>query len=215
MQLDEDGSILFENTVSESGVTALTGESADEILGDDSVTGLRLKNGNIVEADLILFSVGIRPNLKLAKEAGIAVNRGIMVNEKMETSIGDIYACGDNAELNGRIYGNWPAASEMGKTAGANAAGEEAAFKDFVSSVVFNAMNSQIFSVGDVKTAGNNVEVLSSVNAEKRIYKKLFFKDKKLVGGILMGDTKRSVRLMKAVQSGKLLADALKEEILV
>lgn len=215
MQLDEEGSVLFEKAVSESGITALIGESADEILGDGSVTGLKLKSGNIVDADLILFSVGIRPNLTLAKEAGIAVNRGIVVNEKMETSIANIYACGDNAELNGRIYGNWPAASEMGKTAGANAAGEEAAFKDFVSSVVFNAMNSQIFSVGDIKPKGDIVEVISSVNAEKRVYKKLFFKDKKLVGGILMGDTKRSVRLMKAVQSGKMLADALKEEILI
>jgi flavorubredoxin/NADPH-dependent 2,4-dienoyl-CoA reductase/sulfur reductase-like enzyme/rubredoxin len=215
MQLDEEGSVLFEKTVSESGITALIGESADEILGDGSVTGLKLKSGKIVDADIILFSVGIRPNLKLAKEAGIAVNKGIIVNEKMETTISDIYACGDNAELNGRIYGTWPAASEMGKTAGANAAGEEATFKDFVSSVVFNAMNSQIFSVGDVKPAGGNVEVLSSVNVEKRVYKKLFFKDKKLVGGILMGDTKRSVRLMKAVQGEKLLADVLKEEILL
>jgi flavorubredoxin/NADPH-dependent 2,4-dienoyl-CoA reductase/sulfur reductase-like enzyme/rubredoxin len=215
MQLDEDGSMLFEKIVTEAGVTALIGEGAEEILGDGTVTGLKLKSGKLIDADLILFSVGIRPNLNLAKEAGLAVNRGILVNEKMETSIANIYACGDNAELNGRIYGNWPAASEMGKVAGANASGEEAAFKDFVSSVVFNAINSQIFSVGDVKPAGANVEVLSSVNTENRIYKKLFFKDKKLVGGILIGDTKRSVRLMKAVQAGKTMADVLKEEILM
>jgi NADH oxidase (H2O-forming) len=215
MQLDEDGSMLFEKTVAESGIEALIGESADEILGEGSVTGLKLKNGKVIDADLVLFSVGIRPNLNLAKEAGIAVNRGIIVNEKMETSIPNIYACGDNAELNGRVYGNWPAASEMGKVVGANASGEDAVFKDFVSSVVFNAINSQIFSVGDVKPAGANVDVLSSTNAEKRVYKKLFFKDKKLVGGILMGDTKRSVRLMKAVQAGKTMADVMKEEILM
>jgi NADH oxidase (H2O-forming) len=215
MQLDEDGSMLFEKIVAEAGVTALIGEGAEEVLGDGTVTGLKLKSGKLIDADLILFSVGIRPNLNLAKEAGLAVNRGILVNEKMETSIASIYACGDNAELNGRIYGNWPAASEMGKVAGANASGEEAAFKDFVSSVVFNAINSQIFSVGDVKPAGANVEVLSSINTEKRVYKKLFFKDKKLVGGILIGDTKRSVRLMKAVQAGKTMADVLKEEILM
>jgi NADH oxidase (H2O-forming) len=215
LQLDEEGSILFEKTAAESGITALTGEGAVEVLGNGSVTGLKLKSGKFIEADLILFSVGIRPNLNLAKEAGIAVNRGILVNEKMETSIANIYACGDNAELNGRIYGNWPAASEMGKTAGANAVGEEAAFKDFVSSVVFNAINSQIFSAGDVKPAGSNIEVLSSINAEKRVYKKLFFKDKILVGGILMGDTKRSVRLMKAVQSGKMMAEVMREEILM
>jgi flavorubredoxin/NADPH-dependent 2,4-dienoyl-CoA reductase/sulfur reductase-like enzyme/rubredoxin len=215
LQLDKEGSVLFEKVAVESGLTVLTNECADEVLGEGSVAGLKLKSGKIINADLIVFSVGIRPNLKLAKEAGLEVNRGILVNEKMETSAPDIYACGDNAELNGRIYGTWPAASEMGKTAGSNAAGEEAVFHDFVNSVVFNAINSQIFSAGNINPKGGNVDILSSSNPEKKIYKKLFFKDKKLVGGILIGDTKRSVRLMKGIQTGKMMVDVLKEDILI
>jgi NADH oxidase (H2O-forming) len=211
MQLDEDGSKLFEKSVQESGIAALTNEAADEILGEGTVSGLKLKSGKELAADLILFSVGIRPNIALAQKAGIEVNRGILVNERMETSIKDIYACGDNVELNGRIYGTWPAATEMGKTAGANAAGEEVPFKTFVNSVIFNAMNTQIFSVGDVKPQGESVEVIASEDAEKRIYKKLFFKDGKIVGGILINDSRRSVRLMKAVQGGKSMDEVLKE----
>lgn len=213
LQLDKEGSELFEKTVAEAGINILTGECAGEVLGEGSVNGLKLKSGKTIEADLVLFSVGIRPNVCLAKESGIEVNKGIIVNEKMQTNIENIYACGDNVELNGRIYGNWPAATEMGKVAGANAVGDEAEFKDFVNSIVFNAINSHIFSVGEVKLE-SGVEVLSSANPEKKIYKKLFFKDKKLVGGILMGDTKKSIKLLKSIQANKLMADVLKEDIL-
>jgi len=213
IQLDEKGSKLFEKSVQEVGITALTGEAADEILGDSKVTGLRLKSGKELPADLIVFSVGIRSNINLAQSAGIEVNRGIIVNEKMETNIKDIYACGDCAELSGRVYGTWPAASEMGKTAGAIAAGEETIFKSFVNSVIFNSMNTQIFSVGDVKPEGQSTEVIEHENADKRIYRKLFFKNKSLVGGILMNDTSKSVSLMKAVQAGKSMNEVLKEEI--
>jgi NADH oxidase (H2O-forming) len=214
LQLDKEGAAIFERTVAEAGIEVLTCECAEEVIGEGSVTGLKLKSGKVVPADIVLFSVGIRPNKNLAEKSGIAVNKGIIVNDKMETNIPGIYACGDNAELNGKIYGNWPAASEMGKVAGANAAGEEVTFKDFVNSVVFNAINTHLFSAGDIKTEGN-VEVLSAGNPEKRIYKKLFFKDKKLVGGILLNDTKKSVKLLKSIQAGKTMADVIKEEVLL
>lgn len=215
LQLDEEASSLFEQTVAEAGITAYVSEGAEEVLGEEIVTGIKLKSGKVIDADLILFSVGIRPNTALAKEAGIEVNRGILVNEKMETNIKDIYACGDNAELKGRIYGNWPAATEMGKVAGANAAGEEAVFQDFVSSTSFNAINTHLFTAGDIYPKGGNAETLSSSNVEKKIYKKLFFKDKKLVGAILLNDTKKSVKVMKAIQSGMTMEEALKEGLLM
>lgn len=214
-QLDRKGSQLFEKAVEEAGIVSLTGEAAEEILGEGSITGVKLKSGKELTADLVLFSVGIRPNINLAQKADIAVNRGILVNEKMETNIPDIYACGDDAELNGKIYGTWPAATEMGKIAGANAAGEALEFKQFINSIVFNAINTEIFSAGDVKPEGDNIEVLTSESEENRIYKKLFFKNGKLVGGILMNDTKRSVRLMKSVQLGRSMGEVLKEEVLV
>lgn len=140
LQLDEEASSIFENTVSR----------------------LRLKSGKVIDADLIVFSVGIIPNVNLAKEVAITANKGIVVNEKIETNINDIYACCDTVELNGIIYGNWPAASEMGKIAGANAVGDEVAFESFVSLTLFNAINTQLFSASDAKVTGNNVEVISS-----------------------------------------------------
>jgi flavorubredoxin/NADPH-dependent 2,4-dienoyl-CoA reductase/sulfur reductase-like enzyme/rubredoxin len=215
LQLDAEGSSIFEKAVSEAGIEAITNECADEVLGEGLVTGIKLKSGKVIPADIVLFSVGIRPNKNLAEKAGIEVNKGIIVNDKMETNIPDIYACGDNAELNSKIYGTWAAASEMGKVAGANAAGEEVNFKGFVNSVVFNAINTQLFTAGDIDLEGGNIEVLSAGNPEKKIYKKLFFKDKKLVGGILLNDTKKSVKLLKSIQAGKSMVDVIKEDILL
>lgn len=214
MQLDEEGSALFEKAVAETGVKALTGEAAEEILGEGRVTGLRLKSGKVIDTDLILFSVGIRPNINLPKESGLEVNRGVIVNDMMETNEADIYACGDIAELDGRVYGNWPAAIDMGKTAGANAAGDEAHFEGFVSSIVFNAMNVELYSVGDVSPKGDDVKEVSLSDPNNNVYKKIFFKNNKAVGGILMNDTKRSVRLMKGIQAHKTIQELLKDEIL-
>lgn len=215
LQLDEEASSIFEQTVSEAGITSYTGESAEEILGEGTVKGVKLKSGKVIDADLVLFSVGIRPNKALAEKAGIKVNKGIIVNDNMETSANDIYACGDNAELKGRIYGNWPAATAMGKAAGANAAGDDIQFKDFVSSIAFNSINTHLFTAGDIYPKDGSIETLSSVNAEKKIYKKLFFKDKKLVGGILLNDTKKSIKLMKAIEASMKMSDVIKEDILV
>jgi len=211
LQLDEEASPLFEQIVAENGITVYTNDAAEEILGEGSVTGLKLKTGKIIDADLILFSVGIRPNKSLAEKAGISVNRGILVNEKMETNIKDIYACGDSAELNGKIYGNWPAAIEMGKIAGSNAVGEEIIFKDFVNSTVFNAINTELFTAGDIYPNEGNIKTLCSANKENKIYKKLFFKDNKLVGAILLNDTKQSVKIMKAIQNAMTINDVIKD----
>ena len=99
----------------------------------------------------------------------------------METSIKDIYACGDVAEINGVVYGNWPAAIEMGKTAGANAAGDDKNFVGFQSPISFNAMNIEIFSCGKItQTEGKALELKDK---ENKIYKKLFFKDDIVIGG--------------------------------
>ena len=133
----------------------------------------------------------------------------------METNIENIYAGGDVAELNGRIYGNWVVSSEMGKIAGANAAGEDSAFKDMVCSTAFNAMNIHLFSTGELLSKDNNLVEYSLKNPNKNLYKKLFFIDDKIVGGILMGDTKKSVRVSELIQTKRSMSEVIRENILV
>lgn len=211
-QLDDEGATLFKNSVDSSGVDVILGDSVEEILGDSTVSTVKLKSGKVIETDMVLFSIGIRPNKQLAEKIGIKTDKGIIVNDKMETSFKDIYACGDVCEYNGRVYGNWPASVEMGKTAGANAAGDEAYFTDFVSSVIFSAMNAELFSCGNISP---DFKKLASEDPLNKSYEKLFFNDNKLVGGILIGDTKKSGKIMVAIQKGKTIQDMIKENFLL
>lgn len=214
IQLDSEGSEIFEKEVLASGITALKNESAEEVLGDGKVTGLKLKSGKILPADFIIFSVGIRPNKGLAEKAGIKVDRGVVVNQNMETSVPNIYACGDVAQIEDRVYGNWPAAIEMAKVAGANAVGEKVAFKDFVNSTVFSALNVELYSAGEIPTKNANVIEIGYRDDSRKVYKKLFFKNDVLIGGILLGDRSKAIKVNKAIQFKKNLSQVLKEDIL-
>ena len=213
-QLDEEGAELFKKVAIKSGINFILGDSLDKILGTDNVTAIKLRSGLTIKADLVLFSVGIRVNKILAENSDINTNNGILVNDKMETNIRNIYACGDVAELNGRIYGNWVVSTKMGEIAGANAAGDDCKFQDIVCSTAFNALNVNLFSTGELLSKDNNMAESSIKNPAKNIYKKLFFKQDELVGGILMGDTGKSVKLTELIILKKSMAEVSRENIL-
>lgn len=201
-QLDNEGSHIFNNIVDTSSIDVLLGESIDFINADENgVKSIQLKSGAILEVDMLLYSVGIKANINLAKSIDIECNRGILVNQQMETNIPDIFACGDVAEFNGLYYGNWPAAIEMGKVAGANAAEDNIKFEEFVSSVIFNAINTSVFSAGLIDFNDPNLEKISSVDLNNNKYAKLFFLDNVLVGGILIGDVSSSVKIILGIQN--------------
>lgn len=214
-QLDTEGSTFFNNIASTTNVNLLLGESIKNISAtSNGVTTINLNSGKTLDADVVLYSVGVRSNLDLAKTAGVECNRGVVVNSNMETNITDIYACGDVAELEGVYYGNWPAAIEMGKVAGANAACDDIKFEKFVSSVVFNAMNTTIFSAGVINFDDESLEKVGYIDTKTNKYSKLFFQDDKLVGGILIGDISSSVKIIMGIQKGKSKVAILSEEIL-
>ncbi|WP_139903863.1 NAD(P)/FAD-dependent oxidoreductase [Clostridium thermarum] len=203
-QLDDTGSELFKNIVNSSGVDIILGDSAEEIISHDTVSkvsALRLKSGKIIDTDLVLFSAGIRPNKTLAEKSGILCHRAIVVNEKMETNVKDIYACGDVAEINGIVYGTWPAAMEMGKVAGKNATGENSKFKEFSSSVIFRGLNAEVFSAGTIDFNDVSLKQFAQEDSSKKIYKKIFFKDGVLAGAILIGDTKKAAKVISGMKN--------------
>lgn len=203
-QLDEEASKLFEEMVDNYGINIIKEASAVEILGDSKVEAVKLSNGQIIDTDLVLVSVGITPNVQLVKDTNLKVNRGIIVNEKMETNIENIYACGDIAELKGRVFGIWAPSEEMGVTAGANVVGDNLVFEDFMLSTMLQAFDTQVFSCGDLKEDEKVATIIVKDNS-KKIYKRLFFKDKKLVGCILLGEISDSIKLMDYIKQQKTL----------
>lgn len=210
-QLDAAASMMFKNMAESNGMKFILGDSVTEIAGESRVSSVKLESGSMLDCDMALFSVGTRSNIALAQAAGIKCGKGVTVNERMESSAGNVYACGDVAEFNDRVYGTWPAAMQMGKVAGANAAGECSEFKDFITSVMFSGMGTRIFSCG---TFDDKWEGLMQKDKKQGLYKKLFFRDGRICGAILLGDVKSAAKVNMAIAKGKSMNEVLSENIM-
>lgn len=219
-QLDEESSEVLKEMAIASGVKLILEDSveaatmAENASGHEELQSVRLKNGEIIDCQVLLFSVGVRSRAELARDAGIEVKKGIVVNTKMETSVPDIYACGDVAEINNFVYGTWPSALTMGRIAGTNATGGDMVFPPMVLSTMFTSMNAKVFSAGNVDFCDPHLDILEHKSVQKGEFKKLFFLNNTLVAGILLGDTKKSTRIVKGIEKGYTEEEALKADIL-
>jgi NAD(P)H-nitrite reductase large subunit/rubredoxin len=209
-QLDHDASKILEQIVKDAGVTFLKGVSTKEIIGDDAVKGILLDNGEIVDAEVVIISTGVKANSKIAENTGIEIKRAIVVNERMETAVADIYACGDCAEYNGINYALWSEAIEQGKTAGINAANGDYTYTTIIPSTTLNAFDNSVFSIGDIGS-DPNTEYETYEGNNKRGYIKLYFKNKILSGGILIGDTSKTVELVEGFEKSKTMEEMIEK----
>jgi nitrite reductase (NADH) large subunit len=200
VQLDKDGSTLMESILWKSNVNLYLGAIAGELIGRPKVSAVRLSSGEEIPADMVLFSIGIRPNIELASEIGLETKKGILVNESMETKRPGIYACGDAAEYRKSIC-LWMPAIRQGSIAGLNAIGIKSTFEADEYPATLNSFGTKVFSVGDLSRNNNSseYEYLDFTSEDGLTYKKLFFYDKVLVGGIFIGDTTKAVSLSKSI----------------
>ncbi|MCT4687887.1 FAD-dependent oxidoreductase [Vallitalea sp.] len=214
-QLDEESSKILEDGIKKTGININKSVTANAIIGEDEVTGIQLSNEMIIEADIVIVSIGVRANTKLAQEAGININRGIIVDEYMRTNINNIYGAGDVTEFNGINYYIWQQAIEQGEVAGANAVGDTLTYKNIIPNNVFNAMNMNIFSTGDLGSKKDlSYNSVNKQDGDKSIYKKLYFTGNKFTGGILIGDITKSSDMIKGVEEKTSLSQMVKEIIL-
>ena len=211
-QLDNEGSLILKAGVENQDIQVVLGDSVTVINGENSVTSVTLKSGKTIDANMVLFSTGIAPNKNIADKTNLDTNRGILVNEKMETNVKDIYACGDIAEFDGTVYGNWPAAVDMGKIAGTNAVGDNKAYVHATGVISFNAMGLELLSVGQISK--EQFKTVSSKNGENNVYKNLFFNKNILTGGIIIGDNKSSANLITDIEESKTLEEVLKSNLI-
>ncbi len=139
-QLDPNASAMLKAELEAQGMNFLLEKQTTEIFGDDRVQGLRFSDGTEIDADLVVMAVGIKPNTAVAKESGVPVNRGIVVNDFMETSIPNVYAVGECAEHRGTVYGLVAPLYEQGKILAAHLCGAET--KPYEGSVTWNTIES-------------------------------------------------------------------------
>lgn len=148
-QVDEISSAFLRHSIVSMGAACYEGISIAEIEGEEKVSGVRLADGRVCRADFVVISCGNRANVQIAKDAGIAVDRAIVVNERMETSVADVFACGDCAQFDGVNYQLWQEASSQGKVAGANAAGDVARYTNQLLGMNLEGFGTTMFAIGD------------------------------------------------------------------
>jgi NAD(P)H-nitrite reductase large subunit len=211
-QLDADSSRILQNILVGANVALVMGRAIEAIQGEAGATGVRLKDGEVIPADMVIISIGVRPNIEIAKTCGIAVNRAVVVNERMETSVPGVYACGDVAEFNGKCISLWMPAMKQGKVAGSNAAGKPAEFLDEAYPAILNSFGTRIYSAGDIcqERKEGEYRVHTAGDPTKNQHKKLFFMEDRLVGFILIGDISESQKLAMAVKNGSAYGDVVK-----
>ena len=200
-QLDEAAGEMLKSISEAQGIEIHTGVKIEAIEGEGQVTGVRLGDGQVIPAQLVIVSCGVRANTAIAAEAGVKTDRAVVVNSRMETSEEDVYACGDCAQYNGVNYAIWPQAVEEGKVAGANAAGEALEYAGVPAALTFHGMNTALFSIGDNGTNPDLIyKTVEFKDQARKQYEKFYFLNNRLCGVILIGDVSRMAELTEAVE---------------
>ncbi|MEM1274433.1 MAG: nitrite reductase large subunit NirB [Pseudomonadota bacterium] len=188
-QLDEAAGYLLKKSLEGKGITIKLGANSKEILGQDGkVTGLRLDDGTELPCDLLVMAVGIRPSTALGRDCGLAVGKGIHVDDQMITSDEDIFAVGECVEHDGAIFGLVAPLYEQAKVAAQSLLGETAAFVQKTLSTKLKVTGCDLFSAGDF-AEGEGREDIVFRDPARGIYKRLVIEGDKLVGAVMYGDT--------------------------
>ncbi|QUO32089.1 FAD-dependent oxidoreductase [Faecalicatena sp. Marseille-Q4148] len=200
-QLDEPAAELLKKIAKEQGIDIHTGVQVVEFTGEDQVSSVLLADGREFPAELVIISAGVRANTAVIEKSGVKTEKAVVVNERMETSAADIYACGDCAEFEGINYAIWPEASEQGRIAGANAAGDELVYQEVSSGLSFHGMKTALFAAGDNGKNPNLIyKTVELKDMGKKHYQKLYFLNNRLCGVILIGDMSRMAELTEALE---------------
>jgi nitrite reductase (NADH) large subunit len=188
-QLDAAAGALLRRDLDARGIAFYTNSQTEEIAGDDRAEAVVLADGRRIPADLVVLAVGIRPNIDVVRNAGLDVNRGILVGDDMATSDPDICAVGECIEHNGKLFGLVAPIWDQAKVCGARLAGDTAAV--YVPPPVFTSLKItgiDVFSAGALAAADDADEELTLHDAKRGLYKKVILRDDRVVGCVLYGD---------------------------
>ena len=210
-QLDADASAILKDIIEKMGIKVIVPALTKALHGDGKVESVELGDGQVLPADLVLISTGVSANLELAKSAGLAVNRGVLVNEHMVTSNPDILAAGDLTEFHGRSYGLWIPAKNQGAIAGQNAAGKEVSFLDDPPSTKLKVLGVDVFSIGQFSPSQEGDRLV----AERKDggYRSFLFRGGKMIGSILLGDASIASKVKAAIEGERDFSSVLDESV--
>jgi nitrite reductase (NADH) large subunit len=197
-QLNEAAAQVLESHLANLGITVKKKANTREISGDGRVESVLLDSSEVLPAELVAITTGVRSNTHLARRAGIQVNSGIVVDSHLRTSAPDIYAVGDAAEWGGTVYGLWEPARFQGAIAGQNAAGNPAEFGGVPRMNTLKVLGIDMFSIGIITPEDGSYTEISAES--DGVYRRFLFHDNLLAGAILVGDTKITAAIVRAIK---------------
>jgi nitrite reductase (NADH) large subunit len=188
-QLDPAAGYMLQRELEARGIKVLTSAQTKAILGERRCEGVELADGRVIEASLVVMAAGIRPNAWLASAAGIAVNRGILVDDAMRTSDPNVFAVGECAEVGGHVYGLVAPLYEMARITAARLTGDDAPrFVHNDTPTKLKVTGIDLFSLGDFADGDDRQEIVLR-DAAAGVYKRLVLKDNRIIGTVLYGET--------------------------
>jgi len=200
-QLDRQAARMLQRAVEAMGIEVILNADTAEISGTSRVEGVTLKDGRTIEADAVVVAIGIRPSADLARAAGIAVKRGIVIDDALETNVAGIHAIGECAEHRGVCYGLVEPAHEQARVLATRLSGRDARYAGSVLSTNLKVSGVNVFSAGDFLGAEGTEEIMLS-DPGIGLYKKLVIADGRLVGAVLFGDTADGLWYFDLIRSG-------------
>jgi nitrite reductase (NADH) large subunit len=188
-QLDATAGQLLRHDLERRGIRFITGGETEEIFGHDRVEGVRLADGRDIPADLVVMTIGIRPETDLARAAGLDVNRGIVVDDDLRTSDRHIFAVGECAEHRGVCFGLVAPLWDMAEVCAEHLAGRsDAIFATPLLSTRLKITGIDVFSAGALAAEAESDDEVTYLDSAGGVYKKLVLRDGRLVGAVLYGD---------------------------
>jgi NADPH-dependent 2,4-dienoyl-CoA reductase/sulfur reductase-like enzyme/ferredoxin len=202
-QVDERGGRMLQGYLAGLGIGVLTEAEATAVeAGPTGVNAVRLRDGRTLPCEAFLACAGVRPDTSLAAAAGLKVNQGVVVDDRMQTSAPGVYAAGDLAEHGGRVYGIWPASVAQGEAAGVNAAGGERVYSGTVPATILKINGAELVSVGRIAQETGD-EVISFEAPGEYRYARLLVREGRIAGAILIGHGREATLVGDAVRQGR------------
>jgi len=209
-QLDLPAADLLKTLVERTGVEVLLNADTARIHGERRVEGVELADGRRIAADAVVFAAGIRPNISLASGSGLLVNRGVVVDDRLQTSTENIFALGECAEHRGICYGLVEPAYEQAHVLAQHLSGKPAAYRGSVVATNLKVSGVNVFSAGDFLGADGSEAILLS-DIRRGTYKKLVLAEGRLIGAVLIGDTSDALWYLEMIRGREPVASIRKE----
>ena len=201
-QLDGESSAVIQKLFEKKGMAFFVGRTIQSIQQDTSSLRIIFSDGKETDTDFMVVSAGIRPDLSVIHGSTIKRNRGIVVDDCMRTTMHDIYACGDVAEHRGIIYGLWQPAREQGIVCGSQILGRDVRYSGSIISTRLKVAGVELASIGEIEYK-EEVRSITEKDENAGFLKKLFVRDNKLIGAVLIGNIKEALKLQQMIRNNE------------